>query len=276
MVKILVITGFGINCEQETAAAYRKAGAEPYIVHFNELLHKNVPLANFDLVHFPGGFSFGDDIASGKVMANKIKYKEMTGGGTFIDRLEEFVEKKGYIMGICNGFQMLVQLGLLPHTESHSSQEVALEANNSLKYEDRWVCCKVNPENTSPFLKGIDFLSLPVRHGEGRVCIKDDVVRKKIKEKNLIALQYVDEDQQVTQEYPYNPNGAEMAIAGLTDATGRIFGLMPHPEAFLFPENHPQWTNQKVEGKSIPFGNTGLSIFDNIVNHIKDQKKQNS
>ena len=269
MVKSLIVTGFGINCEIEMGAAYLNAGAESTIIHFNELMTGTYNLHNYDILNFPGGFSFGDDIASGKVMSNKVKYKKMQNGKTFIEEIDEFLKNENYIMGVCNGFQILVQLGLLPNLNNDFETETSLVQNESNKYEDRWVFCKVNPKVNTPFLKGIDLLPVPVRHGEGKLVIKDDRIRNEIIEKNLIALSYADKDGKITVEYPKNPNGSEFSAAGLTDPTGQIFGLMPHPEAYLSFYNNPSWPKLKREGKEIDRKYTGQAIFDNIVNHIE-------
>jgi len=270
MVKSLILTGFGINCEIEMGAAYKNAGAEVTIIHFNELMNGDYNLHDFDILNFPGGFSFGDDIASGKVMSNKVKYKKMQSGNTFIEEIEKFIKYGKYILGICNGFQILVQLGLLPNLNNDFEPETALVQNDSNKYEDRWVYCKVNPNVKTPFLKGIELLPVPVRHGEGKLVIKDDAIRKQILDNELIALSYADKEGNITDEYPKNPNGAEFNTAGLTDPTGQIFGLMPHPEAYLSFYNNPSWARLKREGKEIKRENTGQVIFDNIVNELKD------
>ncbi len=271
-VKSLILTGFGINCEIEMGAAYKNAGAKVSIIHFNDLINGKYHLADFDILNFPGGFSFGDDIASGKVMANKVKFKKMNNGKTLIEEIKEFVTAGNYVMGICNGFQILTQLGLLPDTEQQIEPEVALLHNDSQKYEDRWVFCKVNPGNQSPWLKGIDLLPVPVRHGEGKLVFKNKEMERKVIENNQIALQYADENGKITDEYPFNPNGSVLSIAGLTDTTGRIFGLMPHPEAFLNFYNHPAWPAMKRNGLELKREQTGQKIFDNIVNEIKRKK----
>jgi phosphoribosylformylglycinamidine synthase len=271
MVKSLILSGFGINCEIEMGAAYKNAGAEVTIIHFNELMNGTYNLHDYDILNFPGGFSFGDDIASGKVMSIKVKYKKMQNGKTFIEEIDTFIKNGKYIMGVCNGFQILVQLGLLPNLKHNFEPEVSLVQNNSGKYEDRWVYCKVNSKVKTPFLKGMDLLPVPVRHGEGKLVIKDDETRKQIIDNNLIALSYADKDGNITEEYPKNPNGAEFNIAGLTDPTGQVFGLMPHPEAYLSFYNNPQWGKMKREGKEIKRENTGQAIFDNIVNELKDK-----
>lgn len=270
MVKALILTGFGINCEVEMGAAYKNAGAEVTIIHFNEIINGNYNLQDYNILNFPGGFSFGDDISSGKVMANKAKYKKMSNGNTFIEEIREFINNGNYILGICNGFQILVQLGLLPNTNGEFDAETALLHNDSNKYEDRWVTCKIN-NNNSPFLKNIEYLQLPVRHGEGKLVIKDEETKNIIIENNLIAMQYEDEEGNIAKSYPQNPNGSQMSIAGLTDPTGQIFGLMPHPEAFLSFYNHPNWAKMKRENKAINRNNTGQAIFDNIVSEINNK-----
>jgi len=271
-IKSLILTGFGINCEIEMGAAYKNAGADITIIHFNEIINGNYDLQDYDILNFPGGFSFGDDIASGKVMANKIKYKKMANGKTFIQEITDFVADGKYIMGVCNGFQILTQLGLLPDLTGNQEPEVALLHNNSQQYEDRWVYCKVNPDNPSPFLKDIDLLPVPVRHGEGKLVFKNDEIREKVVANNQIAMQYADADGNITDEYPLNPNGSTLSIAGLTDPTGHIFGLMPHPEAFLSFYNHPDWPRIKRNGTEWNREQTGQKIFDNIVKEIEKNK----
>ncbi len=272
-VKSLVITGFGINCEEEMASAYRLAGAIAETVHINEILLKGFSIQTFDIINFPGGFSFGDDISSGKVLANKIKYKKLSSGNTFLDELKRFIDDGKYILGICNGFQVLVKLGLLPNTNDGIEQEVTLSTNDSAKFEDRWCYCKVSQESNTPFLKGLDVISLPVRHGEGKLAIRDDSIREAIKVQSLNCLSYCDSKGNITSEYPLNPNGADLNCAGLTDSTGRILGMMPHPEAYLSLYNNPNWPAIKRQSPTITGDGEGLMIFKNIVNHIRQSKR---
>lgn len=268
MVKVLVLTGFGINCEEETAAAYRMAGATADIVHFNQVLLKGHSIHNYDILHFPGGFSFGDDLSSGKVMANKIRYKKLPNGKTLLDEIKIFINNGHYIMGICNGFQMLVRLGLLPNTNLYYEQQATLAHNDSAKYEDRWVYCKVNKISVTPFLKDLDIFPVPVRHGEGKLIFGNETMRQIVKTKALNCLSYCMADGSPATEYPHNPNGAELNCAGLCDPTGQIFGLMPHPEAFLSLYNHPNWGQLKRQTPTLSDEGIGLIIFKNIVNHI--------
>lgn len=270
-VKSLIITGFGINCEEELSAAYRLAGAEAPIVHLNDILIKGFNIHDFDILNFPGGFAFGDDISSGKVLANKIKYKKLKSGNTFLDEIKRFLSAGKYVLGICNGFQVLVKLGLLPNIGGKVDQEVTLTHNNSGKYENRWVYCKVNENSHTPFLKGIEQFAVPVRHGEGKLILKNKEIESKILVQGLDCLSYCDAEGNSTDVYPMNPNGAALNCAGLTDPSGQVFGLMPHPEAYLSLYNHPDWGRMKRENPNISEDGEGLQIFRNIVQHIQMQ-----
>ena len=272
-VKSLIITGFGINCEEEMAAAYKIAGAESEIVHLNDILLGKKSIHNFDILNFPGGFSFGDDLGSGKVLANKMKFKKLQSGKLFLDDLKDFIASGKYIFGICNGFQFLVKMGLLPDVAKNFNQEVTLTKNNSAKYEDRWVWCKVNENSNSPFLTGIEKIQVPVRHGEGKLIIKNEEIKKVIIENNLNCLSYCDENGSETAEYPQNPNGSDLNCAAITNESGQVFGMMPHPEAFLSLYNHPNWGQLKRQNPKISEDGEGLQIFKNIVDKIIKEVK---
>ncbi len=271
-VTALVITGYGINCEEEIAAAYKLAGAEPKIVHLNDIFLEKENIHDFDILNFPGGFSFGDDLGSGKVLANKMKFRKLKSGKLFLDDIKDFIAEGKYILGICNGFQFLVKMGLLPDTAGNLNQEVTLTKNNSAKYEDRWVWCKVNEMSQTPFLKGINKFEVPVRHGEGKLIIKNDEMKQEIIENNLNCIAYCDADGEITGEYPLNPNGADLNCAALTNKTGQVLGMMPHPEAFLSLYNHPNWGQLKRENPGVSEDGAGLQIFKNIVEHVKNNK----
>jgi phosphoribosylformylglycinamidine synthase len=273
-VKALVITGYGINCEEEIAAAYRLAGAEAEIVHLNDIFLGKYSIHDYDIMNFPGGFSFGDDLGSGKVLSNKMKFKKLKSGKLFFDDVQDFLYEGKFILGVCNGFQFLVKMGLLPNLNNETEQEVTLTRNNSAKFEDRWIYCKVNENSKSPFLKGIDKIFLPVRHGEGKLIIKNEKIKVEIIENNLNCLSYCEKDGNETSEYPKNPNGSDLNCAGLIDKTGRILGLMPHPEAFLSLYNHPNWSQIKRQNPEISEDGEGLKIFRNILEfiHRKDAK----
>jgi phosphoribosylformylglycinamidine synthase I len=272
-VRALILTGFGINCEEEFAAAYRLAGAEATIVHLNQVLHGQVSIHDFDVLNFPGGFSFGDDLGSGVVLANKLRYRQTTADGrTLLDDIKQFIADGKYVLGICNGFQVLVKLGLLPNMGGDVTPEVTLTHNASGRYEDRWVTLRVNPASSTPFLKGIDKLEVPVRHGEGRLVIPNDATRAALQAAGLNCLSYIDANGDGTSEYPQNPNGADLNCAGLTDPTGQVFGLMPHPEAFLAAYNHPDWARRRRLNPDASEEGEGLQIFKNIVGHIAQRK----
>ena len=271
-VRALIITGFGINCEEEMTAAYKLAGAEAEIVHLNDIFAEKVFIHDFDVINFPGGFSFGDDLGSGKVLSNKMKFKEMKSGKPFFADIKDFLAAGKFIFGICNGFQFLVKMGLLPNVNGKEEQEVTLTKNDSAKFEDRWIYVKVNEKSKSPFLKGIKKLFLPVRHGEGKLIIKNEKIKESIIRKNLNCLTYCDEYGNETSFYPQNPNGSELNCAALTNETGQILGMMPHPEAFLSLYNHPNWPRLKRHNPQISEEGEGLRIFKNIVNFIQNEK----
>lgn len=268
-VRALVLTGFGINCEEEMAAAYRLAGAEATIVHLNDVFLEKVTIHDYDILNFPGGFSFGDDLGSGKVLANKLKYKSLSSGRSLMDEIHRFLAQGKYILGICNGFQALVKMGLLPNLDEKAEQEVTLTRNDSGRFEDRWVTCRVSRGTRTPFLKGLDLIDLPVRHGEGKLVIPEARMAA-IVERNLNCMSYVDDTGEPTGTYPANPNGSDLHCAGMVDTTGHILGMMPHPEAYLSLYNHPDWGGRRRRNPGISEDGEGLAIFRNIVSHIAD------
>lgn len=261
-VKVLVITGFGLNCERETTAAFESNGATVEQLHLNDILENQSCIEKFHILAFIGGFSFGDHLGAGTVFANRVKFN-------LRDQLEKFVDAGKLVIGICNGFQTLTRLGLVPALDkNYFTQEAALAHNDSGVFRDDWVYLKANPESPCVFTKGIDLIKLPIRHGEGKF-IADDEDMVKIEAKNLTALRYADADGNITEEFPANPNGSLNSIAGICDETGRIFGLMPHPEAFLSPYNSPDWRTQKIEG-TLPEVGEGAIIFKNAVEFAAD------
>jgi phosphoribosylformylglycinamidine synthase len=233
------------------------------------VLHGHVSIHDFDILNFPGGFSFGDDLGSGVVLANKLRYRQTGASGrTLLDDIRQFIADGKYVLGICNGFQVLVKLGLLPNLGGDVTPEVTLTHNASGRYEDRWVTLRVNPAASTPFLKGIDTMEVPVRHGEGRLVVPDAATARAIEAAGLNCLSYIDANGDGTSQYPLNPNGAALNCAGLTDPTGQVFGLMPHPEAFLSAYNHPDWARRKRLRLGASEEGEGLRIFRNIVEHI--------
>ncbi len=261
-IKVLVITGFGLNCERETAAACRLVGATPELVHLNDLIAGKHRLEEYHFLTFIGGFSFGDHLGSGTIFANRVKFR-------LRDQLETFVADGKLVIGICNGFQTLTRLGMVPALDGdYFTQRVALAHNDSGVFRDDWCILKADPESPCVFTRGMDTIRLPLRHGEGKF-VTDPGMLAQIEAKHLAALRYVNADGTPAVEFPANPNGSLNSIAGISDPTGRIFGLMPHPEAFLSPYNSPSWTCDKAAGKLEREGD-GVGFFRNAIDYIAD------
>lgn len=263
----LILSGYGINCEEETAFAFRHFGAQADIVHVNDLISGEYNLDDYQILAIPGGFSYGDDTGAGKGMANRIL-------NNLEEKILKFVKRDTLTIGICNGFQVLVALGLVPALdENYGARQAALTHNASARYLNRWVHIKTQT-NKCVWLKGIDQLYLPVAHGEGNFYMPEEEL-KKLKEADQIAVTYCKEDGSSTNgEYPYNPNGSLMDIAGICDPSGRIFGLMPHPERGMFFHNQPNFTLEKErllrEGKELPMMNENAKIFENAVGYFSN------
>jgi phosphoribosylformylglycinamidine (FGAM) synthase-like amidotransferase family enzyme len=256
--RVLVLTGYGLNCEAETAAGFTMLGARPELRHVADVLAGGPDvLAPYRLIVFVGGFSFGDHVASGRVHANRLRYR-------LGERLQRFVADGGLCLGICNGFQTLVKLGLLPGGGPELAQRVTLIDNDRLGYWDAWVRLAVDPHSPCVFTRGLDVLELPSRHGEGKLVYGDAAQRAVLERGHQVALRYVDADDRPTEQWPDNPDGSPGGAAGLCDPTGRIFGLMPHPEAYLYPENHPRWIAQRAAG-TLPAYGLGLQVLANGV-----------
>ncbi len=241
-VKTLILRAPGTNCDVETAFAFQRAGAVADLVHVNKLIRGEQRLADYQIMVIPGGFTYGDDIAAGKVLANELRLKL----GADIQR---FIENGGLILGLCNGFQVLVKAGILPWVSDGGSPPLTLAINDSGKFECRWVHLGVNKEKPCVFTQGIDSMYLPVAHAEGKVVADSKV----LPELNTV-LYYTDEQGNTDAGYPYNPNGSVGNIAGICDASGRVFALMPHPERHIRGTQHPQWTRQgaKEQGDGFP------------------------
>lgn len=258
-VKVLIITGFGLNCEKETAAAFTSNGATAEQVHLNDLLEGKRTLKEFHILAFIGGFSFGDHLGSGTVFANRVRYN-------LREQLEQFVKDGKLIIGICNGFQTLTRLGMVPALDGkYFQQEAALAHNDCGVFRDDWIYLKANADSPCVFTKGIDVIRLPIRHGEGKF-VADAPVMARIEANNQVVFRYANVDGSVATEFPANPNGSINAIAGICDETGRVFGLMPHPEAFLSAYNAPDWTLRKIKG-TLPAKGEGSVIFANAVKY---------
>ncbi|QJA06853.1 phosphoribosylformylglycinamidine synthase subunit PurQ [Thermosulfurimonas marina] len=267
--RALVLSGYGINCERETAHTLRLAGAEAEIVHFSELLYGEKHLRDYHLLCFPGGFLDGDHLGAAQAAAHRLRHARVVGSGErLLDQILEFIEAGKLVIGICNGFQLLVKLGLLPALGGrYGERRVSLTYNDSGRFEDRWVWLRVNPDSPCVFTRGLSgLLYFPVRHGEGKFVAQDEDVLRELFRKGQIVLQYAHpQTGRPTQEYPFNPNGSVEAVAGICDPTGRIFGLMPHPEAFNHFTNHPRWTREQL-----PPETPGLKLFKNAVAYLRE------
>lgn len=248
--KVLIFSGYGLNCEEETKYAFELAGGAADIVHINDLIAGLKKIKDYQILAFPGGFSYGDDTGSGKAYANKVR------NHLWAD-VADFVSKDKLVIGICNGFQILTDLGLL---------QGALTFNDSARYLNRWIDLKI--EGSSPWLRGIKTISLPIAHGEGKFYA-DKKMFKELKDAKNIAARYVKGDICKYQDLPANPNGSLEDIAGITAHDGRVLGMMPHPERALFTTQLPQFTYLKEksrrENKPLPEYGPALQIFKNAI-----------
>lgn len=258
--KVLILRTAGTNCDAETAAAFQLAGAETALVHIQNLIAGKVNLADYQILAIPGGFSYGDDISAGILLAVEMKHK-------LTDALNRFVANGKLILGICNGFQVLVRTGLLPgiHPSIRDTpdmqQRATLTMNTSAKFECRWVDLATE-ESVCVFTRGITSrMYLPVAHAEGRFTAPSNVLEALALNKQVVF-------RYARSEYPHNPNGSAVDIAGICDPTGRIFGLMPHPERFLMTWNHPRWTRLADTEENGSGEGDGLAIFKNAVNYV--------
>lgn len=264
-VQVLVLTGYGTNSHEETAHAARLAGAEKAdVVHFSDIVAGDVRLDDYQMLAFPGGFLDGDDLGAAQAAAQRWLHLSDVSGTPLLEHLRRFVDDGKLILGICNGFQLLVKLGLLPQLDGlRFERQVSLTYNASARYEDRWVRLAVDALSPCVLTKGLSHLIMPVRHGEGRLVAPDEATLGRIQAEHLAPLFYADTDTgKPTMDYPANPNGSPHAIAGLTDPTGRILGLMPHPEAFNHKTNAPCWARHDYE---MP----GVSLFENAIRYLR-------
>jgi phosphoribosylformylglycinamidine synthase subunit PurQ / glutaminase len=231
-VQALVLRAAGTNCEHETAHALNQAGAEPRVLHLKEVQAEPSILDCMNIVVFPGGFSYGDDLGAGRIQAEEVR-------ATFLEPLEALVARGGLVLGICNGFQVLVKLGLLPGGDSKAPPPaVSLTWNDSGRYEDRWVHLAVESRK-SPFLRQApDRLHIPVAHAEGKFVGASPEALAALETRDQVALRYVDPAGRPAG-FPWNPNGSTHGVAGITDPSGRVLGLMPHPERNISATHHP-------------------------------------
>ena len=251
-VKVLMLRAPGTNRDVDTQIAFEAVGAEVESALVTELLRKEKSLSDYHIMVIPGGFTYGDDISAGKIMANEIRLR-------LGEDIKKFVNDGRLVLGICNGFQVLVKTGILPGIEGQSAQPVTLTNNDSGKFECRWVYLKVNEKSPCVFTKGMKDIYTPIAHGEGKLVAEPGMA-----EKLNIVVQYVNEKGKTQAGYPHNPNGSVKDIAGICDASGRIFGMMPHPEDFIRWTQHPRWTREKPREDLY-----GLQIFTNAATWAK-------
>ena len=254
-VRALVLRAAGINCDVETQHAFEICGADAQRVHVNRIIENPDLLDSFQILVIPGGFSYGDDVAAGKILANQIIHH-------LFDRLNVFIEAGKIVLGICNGFQVLIKTGILSETEPNGKQQLTITNNDSGRYEDRWVYLEPSSKKCI-FIDPNRRIYLPIAHGEGKIVFENEGVLEKLKKDDRIVLRYVDENGNFGP-FPINPNGSTDSIAGLCDSTGRVLGLMPHPERFIRFTQHPHWIRLKDKTRA-----DGRTIFDNAVKYVK-------
>lgn len=259
-VKTIVLRAAGINCDVETQNALKLAGAAADRIHINRIIEDVSILDDYQILVFPGGFSYGDDVAAGKILANQVVHH-------LADCLHKFIADGKLVLGICNGFQVLVKTGILPGIEATSrpslkEKNVSIIDNDCGKFEDRWVYLQPGTDKCV-FVDPSRRIYLPIAHGEGKVATTDTAVLETMKQNDRIAFRYVDAEGNFGP-FPINPNGSTDSIAGLTDSTGRVLGLMPHPERFVYPTQHPRWTRMENQNKP-----DGITIFNNAVKYVQ-------
>ena len=251
-VRTLILRAPGTNCDVETAFAFDRAGSQVELVHVNQLIRGETRLAAYQIMVMPGGFTYGDDISAGKILANEVRLK-------LGEDIRRFVEDGGLVLGICNGFQAMVKAGILGESSHDGPPPLSLTGNDSGRFECRWVYLTANRESPCVFTRGIDTMYLPVAHGEGKL-VAEPAVLQRLK----VALYYSDESGDIRVGYPHNPNGSTDSIAGICDESGRVFALMPHPERFVRWTQHPRWTREPGRENG-----DGFRIFQNAVEWVK-------
>lgn len=257
--RVIVLRAPGTNCDEETAYAFELAGAIAQRVHVHQLLERPAILEKNQILCLPGGFSYGDDIGAGRILADQLQLG-------LADAVQQFHTRDTLILGICNGFQVLLQTGLL--VSQAPRRTASLTWNNGGRFEDRWVQLRVK-SGKSVFLNGLDTMELPIAHAEGKFILADAQAMNDLIQKGQVALCYTqigDVNNDVVEEplpYPINPNGSMGNIAGICDETGRVLGLMPHPERFLDPMHHPRWTRFTTPPPAV-----GRVLFENAARYF--------
>lgn len=270
--KALVIAGYGLNCEEETLHAFKYNNIDGNIIHINDLIENPKVMDEFQILAIPGGFSYGDDTGSGNAFAQKMKL-------ALWEPLKKFIARDTLTIGICNGCQIIANLGLIPGFDgNYGERNVAVTYNLSARYQCRWIDLKIS--GNSPWLQGIDTLHVPVAHGEGRFIMKDDVLAK-LQNNSQIAARFVKPDGSAADgEFPFNPNGAMDDIAAITDQTGKVLGIMPHPERGMFSWQRDDFDLLKDkaqrEGKELPEATEGMRIFENAARYFEVKMKKSA
>lgn len=269
---VLILRAPGTNCDLETAYAFEKAGATVERLHVNRLLETPALFDKFQILCFPGGFSYGDDVASGRVLANQLHHH-------LSDRLMAFREAGKLMLGICNGFQILMKTGMLFPILEGQTPPATLAWNDCARFQDRWVNLETDPQSGCVFLRGIKRLYMPMAHAEGRFTTKDEKTFRALEKAGQLCLRYAPLDETPwggnvpTYDvngvlcFPANPNGAAGNVAGVCDETGRVLGLMPHPERHIFPTQHPRWTRETPG--TLPEEGDGMKLFRNAVEYFE-------
>lgn len=255
--KVLILFAPGTNFDEETKYAFEKVGARAFVMPMSEVMKNPKILKQYQILDFPGGFSYGDDLLAGKIWANQVRVY-------LLSEIEKFLKQGGIIIGVCNGFQVLMRTGLLPGF-GKIHQTAGLIFNEKQKFECRWVKLKMT-KNRCVFLQNasIDRGELPVQHGEGRFFVSDNQILKKLIDNKQIVFRYTDGKGEETLSYPQNPNGSIDAIAGICDPTGQIFGMMPHPEHFMENWQYPNFRREKLKGQCF-----GFKIYKSAVNFCR-------
>lgn len=260
--KTLILAGYGLNCEEETLYAFQHVGLDGKIIHINDLIEDPKALHEFQILAIPGGFSYGDDTGSGNAFAQKMKL-------ALSDQLTTFTARDTLTIGICNGCQILTNLGMIPKV---GERTVAVTYNANARYECRWVDLKANENNSSPWLKGISTMHIPVAHGEGRFMMDHNTLES-IQSHKQIAFQYTKDGARADGEFPYNPNGSIDDIAAMTDETGRILAIMPHPERGMFTWQRNDYDRLKDkaqrDGLDLEEDSDGITLFRNAAKYFE-------
>ncbi len=269
-IRAIVITGNGTNCEMEAAHACRLGGFDGVVIaHIAEILSGEIGLDDFHFLNLTGGFLDGDDLGSAKAQANRLKHAGVAGSGEkLVEQFSRFISAGKLILGVCNGFQLMVKMGMLPGFDgNYLAQSVTLTHNDCGRFQDRWTYLKCDPASPSVFTAGIDKgIYLPVRHGEGKFLCDTAETLERIESGHLAVLKYSGSSYaEATMEFPANPNGAQNAVAALCDPSGRLMGLMPHPEAFVHYTQHPRWTREQL-----PEQGDGLILYKNAAEYVRN------